>query len=815
MPAPATAVPAPVWPAPARPGRCLSAAICALLLAGTGTLAVADPLADPAAGMVAVDPIDPEPIPLPAVAPTTAAAEARTCAPGDADCQLDLRRYALCRSNRLLDFYVPGLGPASERDTTEASIEGARLDVSDRERIIIEGDVELQRADQLLRTGRIDYDSASGDYRTEQPLTYQDAGLLLSAQRGSGNLETDTTQLHGVRYQFLHTRGNGEAGQVQILDPDRSRMEQMSFSTCDPDDPDWQLRAASIDIDQSTGTGKARNATLYFRGVPLLYTPWGSFPIDDRRKSGLLLPSISRSRQGGIDITVPYYLNLAPNYDLTLSPRIIGSRGQMLGAEFRYLFGRNHRGRFFGTYMPDDDVHGDSRGYLEYQHHTRFNRNWRANVNIKQVSDDRYFEDFGDSLSLAATTVLPSRAGIYGRGSWWDASAMVEVQKITDPTLPNAREPYRRLPRLRFDAEDGIGLGLVAGIDSELVRFDRSHEPQQGTRSDLYPYLAWPVDRSGWFLRPELGWRQTDYRYDLGDGGGSRSRSRGLPIFSLDSGLIFERDTRLFGRDWLQTLEPRLFYLNVPYQDQSDLPIFDTQRLTFGITQLFQTNRFVGADRQGDANQATLAMTSRLFDGADGRERVSMTLGQIRYFRPQRVQLNPGTEAVDISGSAFVGEFNLALRDNLSLALGSQWNPETDRTDLSSARLQWRFRNHSVINATYRYRRNYLEQVDLSGLWALNERWRLVGRWNVSLGDETNLTGIEQGSSTLEALAGIEFESCCYAIRLLGRHYVRNVEGERDNALYLEIELKGLGNLGRHSGDLLRRAIVGYTRYGD
>ena len=345
----------------------------------------------------------------------------------------------------------------------------------------------MRRADQLLRTGRIDYDSATGHYRTDQPLTYQDAGLLLSAQSGEGNVEEETAQMQGVRYQFLHTRGSGEAEQVQILDPERSRMQQMSFSTCDPDDPDWQLRAARIDIDQGTGTGKARHATLYFRDVPLLYTPWGSFPIDDRRKSGLLLPSIGRSRQGGIDITVPYYLNLAPNYDLTLMPRIIGSRGQMLGAEFRYLFGRAHRGRFFGTWMPDDDVHGDSRGYLEYQHHTRFNRHWRANVNIKQVSDDRYFEDFGDSLSLAATTVLPSRAGIYGRGRWWDASAMVEVQKITDPTLPNAREPYRRLPRLRFDAEDRIGLAWSRASIRNWCALTAAMNRNRAPALDLYP----------------------------------------------------------------------------------------------------------------------------------------------------------------------------------------------------------------------------------------------------------------------------------------------------------------------------------------
>lgn len=724
------------------------------------------------------------------------------CAPEDADCQVEKRRYALCRVNQLLDFYVPGLPAASERDRSETLIDGERFDVSERERISIEGDVNIQQADRLLRTERLDYDTASGDYRIDSPMTYQDSGILLSADSGRGNLQTSTADLSGVRYQFMGARGNGQAERVELLDPERSRMEQMRFSTCDIDDPDWELRARRIDINQATGVGTARGATLRFRGVPLLYVPYGQFPIDDRRKSGLLLPTISRSNNGGVDFMLPYYLNLAPNYDLTLSPRIISERGYMMGAEFRYLMAPGHQGQVFGTYLPDDEKYDDSRGYFEWRHHSQLNPQWWFNADIRQVSDDRYFEDFGDSLSIAATSVLPSRAGIYGRGAWWDTAITLDAYKITDPLISSAAEPYRRLPRITFDASETFGAGLVAGIDSELVHFDKNDGPQQGTRLDLYPYLALPVERAGWFVRPELGWRETHYEYDLGQG--SRSASRGLPIFSLDSGLVFERPVSWFGRDWLQTLEPRLYYLNVPYEDQSQLPVFNTQALTFGVGQLFRSNRFVGADRHGDANQATLALSSRLLDAADGRERLSATLGQIRYFREQRVQL-PNVPATDHSASAYVAEIDMRLNDDWYAAVGTQWNPETERTDLSSFRVQKRLGERGVVNFSYRYRRNFLEQVDTSALYALNDRWRLIGRWNWSIRD----------SASLEALAGLEYESCCYAVRLLGRHYVRNVEGERSNAIYLEVELKGLGALGRKSEDLLRRAILGYSRYGE
>jgi LPS-assembly protein len=742
-----------------------------------------------------------------AVALAAAPLAAQDCPPGDLECQVDRQRYALCRVNRLLDFYQPGLPGPEGRESAQTSIDGGRFDVSDSQRILIEDEVEVRRADQLLRGDSLAYDTGTGAWTVASPMTFQDSGMLLSASAGEGNIDDGTARLEDVRYQLLASRGNGRAESIRILDPERSRLEGMTFSTCDIDDPDWQLRARRIDLDQETGVGKARSATLDFRGVPLLYVPYGEFPIDDRRKSGMLSPTLGRSNNGGIDFMLPYYINLAPNYDMTLYPRVIGDRGFMLGAEFRYLFEGDHRGEVFATYLPDDRDYGDSRGYFEFKHYSRLNSQWYFDADIRQVSDDRYFEDFGDSLSIAATSVLPSRAGVYGRGDWWNAAIAVDAYKITDPNLPGVFEPYRRLPRMTFDARERIGLGLVAGVDSELVRFSKNEGPEDGTRIDVYPYLALPIERSGWFLRPELGWRQTEYDYDLG--AGSRDESRGLPIFSIDGGLVFERQSSLFGRDWLQTLEPRLFYLNVPYEDQSALPVFDTQELTFGFGQLFRNNRFVGADRQGDADQATFALTSRLIEDASGRERVTASFGQIRYFRPQRVQL-PGRPESDFSGSAYVGELNVRLSDDWYASVGGQWNPETDRTDVSSLRLQRRFGERGVVNFAYRYRRDsaqqttFLEQIDTSALYAINERWRLVGRWNWSLLD----------SATLEGLAGFEYESCCYAVRLMGRHYVRNTEGDRSNAVYLEVELKGLGSLGRQSEDLLRRAILGYSRYG-
>ena len=303
-------------------------------------------------------------------------------------------------------------------------------------------------------------------------------------------------------------------------------------------------------------------------------------------------------------------------------------------------------------------------------------------------------------------------------------------------------------------------------------------------------------------MRPELGYRYTAYNLDHGvSPTGSTSPTRGTPIFNIDAGAYFERNTTFFGKSFINTLEPRLYYLRVPYRDQGGIPIFDTQDYTFSYQQLFRTNRFTGADRQGDANQLTGAITTRLLDAGDGREWFSASIGQIHYFDPPRVLL-PGETFVNRSSSAYVVDANLAIDDRWSVGGSWQWDPKFNRTDLGAVRAQYRIPGDGVINAAYRYRPGLVEQADFSFEYPLSPNWRLLGRWNYSFLDR----------STLEALAGVEWQNCCMAVRVLGRDYVHNVTGQKDLALYFEIELKGLGSFGRETDKLLDRAILGYTR---
>jgi LPS-assembly protein len=313
---------------------------------------------------------------------------------------------------------------------------------------------------------------------------------------------------------------------------------------------------------------------------------------------------------------------------------------------------------------------------------------------------------------------------------------------------------------------------------------------------DLYPYLAYPIERAGWFVRPEVGYRYTGYKLDRDE---EDTPHRGVPIYSLDAGMVFERGFSLGNHAWTQTLEPRLYYLRVPYRNQDDIPVFDTQLVPFTFGQMFRTNGFVGADRQADANNLTLALTTRVLDDGSGDERLSASIGQIRYFDEQRVQL-PGVKPTDWNGSAYVGNLTLSLTPRWRLTVDQQWNPNSDRTDLSAVGVQHRFGAEGVLNLSYRFRRGFIEQADASALIPIGNQWRIVARNNYSLNE----------SKTLERFVGLERDSCCTAWRVVAREWVRNVEGELDKALFFEIEFKGVGAFGQRSEDFLTRAVRGY-----
>jgi LPS-assembly protein len=744
----------------------------------------------------------------------------------------------------------PPVGSPEDRASQNTDVAGDSVEGVTGETVNFQGNVTLKRGDQFLHADNLSFDQETEQYVAEGNVQYQDSSMRMVAARAQGDQNTDTHKVDDVRYQLTERRGNGGAESIQMKGT-RGALMGSTYSTCPPDDRHWELRAKRIDIDTDSGFGTARNATIRVGKVPVLYVPWFKFPIDDRRLTGLLYPNISQSGRNGFDWRQPIYLNLAPNYDMTLEPRLMTKRGLLLGTEFRYLTPTG-RGEFNVEYLPSDNLttrerdeetaeflaggysldnrRKEDRGRFGFLGSQNIDRNWQARANINWISDPRYLEDLNNNLSTISSYQITSNIGLYGRGRHWDAGLMADYYQLADYTIPETNLPYYRLPRGYFNWEQPFTRWFTAGIHAEAARFQHTEGEAKpgGSRLDLKPYISMPLTGASWFITPTLAWRYTGYQLDQkladqlavsnGSGNPNTSPNSSLPISSLDAGLYFDRQTRFRGEDYVHTLEPRLFYLNAPYRNQDDQPLFDTGSMTFSWGQLFRDNRFSGADRQTDANQLTMAVTSRLIRESDGREKLSASLGQIKYFEDSRVGLRPNSPALESGRSAWVADLSYAVNDRWNIGASYQWDPKSSSKDLASVRTRYLIGDDGIVNLNYRYRRNLgynpnspttdsnnpdlLEQADLSFLYPINPTWSLVGRYYYSIRDK----------QLLEGIAGVQWDSCCLAVRLVGRRYVRNRTGELNDAIQLEIELKGLGSAGPDTEGRLRRAILGYYR---
>ncbi len=737
-----------------------------------------------------------------AVAPGMALAQgsADTCPLGAFTCPVVKNDFALCRKNDLLNFYEPGLPTEGNRETSPAQVYGDRFSSPDSKRFHLAGNTALQRLDQLLRADSLTYNADTTAYDAEGHVRYQERGMLFSADSMKGTTTPEYGVADNVQYQLLSSRGNGVASQAVMLDQDRDKLHDVTYSTCDLHNRVWEIEAKTLTMDRDEGIGRAHDVTMRVKGVPFLWLPYMRFPIDDRRQTGFLYPSFGKRSRAGFFVSIPFYWNIAPNYDATFTPVWYADRGGMLDSQVRWLTSTS-KGELNLDYMPHDKVAGRNRGYLTLVNQTVLPWDLRWNTAIARATDKAWFQDFGENLVTSRAVQLHSSSYVSGSGDWWNAGVGADWYQIVTPGISDRAAAYRRLPRLYFNADRPIGGpgGPEWGINSEAVRFVKP-EAVGGDRFDFYPYLAWPLQGAAWFLRPEVGVRYTAYNLPqpvaLGDGD---HPTRTTPIFDVDAGLIFERDVHLFGSDYTQTLEPRAYYLRVPYRNQDDLPLFDTRYLTFDFWQLFTTNSFSGADRQMNANNLSLALTTRFLD-QNGVEKLSAGIGQIRYFDPQRVTLRRGGKAVDYSGSNYVANLTIALNDNWRLTTSQQWNPNIDETDVSTVGLQRRLWGDGIVNLDYRYRRDLIEQASMTAEVPVGAAWKLVGGYTYSMRDKR----------AIDAFAGIEWDSCCTAIRILSRHYVYDYQGHSNNAIMFEIQFKGVGSYGQHTSSFLQNAILGY-----
>lgn len=666
---------------------------------------------------------------------------------------------------------------------------------------LFEGHAELSQPGRRLEAARMTYQrdtdrlDAEGQVRLTQPdLIISGSSAHYQPQRGEG-------AVNDAQYALPGQAGRGEAAQVSLAADGRIQLTQPTYTTCPDGKRAWAIEAEHMTLDRSTGRGTARGAHLELGGVDLPGLPEFSFPIDGRRHSGLLPPTLGYGSRNGMDLTVPYYFNLAPNQDLTLSPRLMSKRGSMLGGEYRYLT-PNFGGELRAEILPEDRVYRGSspRGGASWRHNGRPFSGWRSRVDASYVSDDDYLSDLGNDLSTSATTSLERVAELSRLTQRSNIIFRVQNFQTLDPAIAPADQPYSRLPQLLAGFNQPLGQHSRLLLDTEYVHFDRG-TGVTGQRVDLQPTLAMRWERSWGYVEPRAGVRYTGYRLDnnpFGDDNPDRFTSS----LSLDSGLIFDRQTRWGGRDMTQTLEPRLFYLYVPREDQSELPVFDTARYDFRFDSLFQDDRFNGPDRVGDTHQLSVALTSRLRDNRSGAERLQLGIGQIFYFDDRQVLL-PGETQLDKNRSALVAGASAIINPHWRVEAATQWDPDygnDGEITRGLLRVAWDDGEGHRLNAGYRLRRGETEQTDLAGSWRLNARTRLIGRWTYSL----------LRSRNLETLAGLEYGSCCWKVRAVVQRHLDTTSDKANLGVLLQLELTGLGRLGKNIDDLMNGGLAGY-----
>jgi LPS-assembly protein len=623
-------------------------------------------------------------------------------------------------------------------------------------------------------------------------------GFVVSAEDAQFDRNTQATRFSGASLNLLEESARATAENI-VVDPEGVvSLTEIMFTTCPEDDVDWQLLGHSLQIDAAAGFAQARGVRLKFKSVPILWAPVFSFPIDDRRKSGFLTPQIAERNRTGLDLTIPYYLNLAENYDLLLEPRYMEGRGFQFTSEFRYLM-PGSEGRLNFEKLPDDNQIDRARHFVSFQHDSMFGDHWQLDTSIEDVSDSAYFEDLGDSLGIISQTHLDRFVDLAYHAERWSIVSRVQEYQTIDDLIADTDRPYERRPQMVFQGRWGdrlIGFESMA----EAVDFDRE-VGETGWRLHSTQELSLRFSRAGMYLIPAVGFAQTNYRIESQAPGFDRSLSRGLPIASIDSGLRFERNAGQ-SQAWIQTIEPRLLYVNIPYEDQSDLPVFDTILPDFNLVQLFSKYQFIGGDRIADANQVSVGLTSRLIESTSGLERLSVTFGQTRYRDPRRVML-PDETASDSKRSNYVAELGLGLSQKWNLDVGYQWNGDSAETVRAETRFEYRPQDDRFLGVGYRMRQDLLEQGDISLVWPVSNRWRLIGQYSYSLLEK----------EPLERLAGIEYEACCWRVRLSSRRYIVRSTGETDDTISIELELKGLARNRASPEELLGRGILGYRRF--
>jgi LPS-assembly protein len=685
---------------------------------------------------------------------------------------------------------------SSRRQAEDAPIfiEADELEGNPDEEIEARGNVEVRKSDQAIWADYLHYSVPREEVEAKGNVRIESHGNVIIGDELKLNLESEEGFIDSPDYDLREPGGRGDAERLLFEGPNQYRVKDGRYTTCPIGQEDWFLRASDLKVDRDRQVGVARHASVEFLGIPILYTPYIDFSLTDERKSGFLTPSIGTTESSGFEATIPYYWNIAPNRDATISPRVLSKRGLLLGNEFRYLE-RSFNGRSRLEILPNDRLAEETRHSYFVQHNHNLGNRWSGYLNLQGVSDDTYFVDLSNRIALTSQTNLPREGALNYNGEAWDFNSRIQTfQVLQDPLAPIV-EPYERVPQLTLNGRQLDWYGADLRMGNELVHFNHP-DLVSGTRAISYPSVAYPLQTAYAFVIPKVGVHLT--RYNLEEDLVNQGRT--VPISSLDAGIILERESALLGTNYTQTLEPRLFYVYIPFREQNDLPIFDTALADINFTQIFSENQFSGGDRINDANQVTVGLTTRFLETDTGFELIRATLAQRFAFQDNRVTL-PGLPIARDRNSDLLAALSGNITRTISLNTGLQYNTDLPQTQKFNVGTRYSPELGKVFNFSYRFDRGALEQFDISAQWPVTSRWIGLGRYNYSFQDDR----------LLEGLVGLEYNGGCWVLRAVAHTFVTATQERRDS-FFLQLELSGVSQIGPNPLDLLKENISGYTR---
>jgi LPS-assembly protein len=674
----------------------------------------------------------------------------------------------------------------------------------DRE-VDLDRDVELVRGNTIVKADKAIYriikdevDATGNVWLKRLTARYTGDHAVLNIESGEGFATNPT-------YYLEANGGRGSAQRADFLSNEQAVLTQSTYSTCEAEDPDWYLKSQTLDLDQGRDVGTMTNGIVYFKGVPIFGSPWLDFPLSDARKSGVLAPTIGATSTGGMEVAVPYYFNIAPNRDLTVTPKYIARRGLQMGAVGRYL-GDGYSGITSGERI-DDHLTNTARYTFSTQHTQAFKNGVGFGWNVSKASDNNYPTDFSNTLAGVSNRLLLRDVYALYASTYWNVTAHVsKYQVLQDPLLP-ITQPYDRVPQIILNAMRPDVGGFDLSMTGEYTRFS-SPNLVGGDRSSVTPKISYPILGTSYYVTPTVSLDATNYRLNNQTPGGPTDLNRVTPTFSVDSGLTFERDINFLGRSMTQTFEPRVYYLRTPFRDQSQFPVFDTALADFNFSQIFSDNRFVGRDRISDANQITVGAVSRFVE-SNGTERMKIAAAQRFYFAQPRVAL-PDAVNSQSSKSDLLGALAGQVTNEISIDTAMQYSQSLSQLVQANYGVRWEPAPKKVLNLSYRLDRTNqilgqngvledVKQYDLSGQWPLTARWYGVGRLNYSIPDKT----------VTEGLAGFEYRADCWVFRVVAQRLPTS-SAQATTSFFIQLELNGFAKIGSNPMDALTSSIPGY-----